>query len=181
MIVADPFASVALMEQRSQGAITAASHPFLQRELEAATQDIKDFCRWHIAPVEQVTYKRRGRHAEQVWLPAMRIGAITAVTLDGTACDAAQVEAVEFDEDTGWTNLSGRAVEVEFTAGFDAVPANIETITLELAAAALGTSLGYTREQAGAVSVSFGRAGGGIDADSATGRRLIAYQIGRLP
>lgn len=179
--VDEPFADTDLMEDRSQGAISRTSHPYLARELAAATQDIRDFCRWHVTPRKQVTYKRSGPHPEQVWLPAMQIASIEAVSIDGTMWDASALSAVEFDEDTGWTNLHGRRVVVKFTAGFEEVPSNVEAVTLELAATGLGTSLGYTREQAGTVMVSFGRAGGGIDEASAQARRLIAYQIGRLP
>jgi len=169
------------MENRSQGAITATSHPYLGRELAAATQDIKDFCRWHITPRKTVTQKRRGRFAEDVWLQAMQIASIDAVTIDGVEYTEDQVTAVEFDEETGWTNLRGRLVEVTFTAGYVEVPEPIETATLELAAAALGTALGATREQAGSVAITFARPGGGIDDGSPLARRLAAYQIGRLP
>lgn len=177
----DPFASTSLMEDRSQGAITTASHPHLARELEAATRDIKDFCRWHISPRKSVTQKRRGRFAEDVWLQAMQIESIDAVTIDGVEYTEDQVAAVEFDEDTGWTNLRGRLVEVTFTAGFVEVPETVETATLELAAAGLGTALGAMREQAGSVSITFDRAGGGIEEGSVLARRLLPYQIGRLP
>lgn len=177
----DPFATAELMENRSQGAITAASHPYLERELDAATQDIRDFCRWHIAPKLRVEYRRAGHSVEQVWLPAMQITSIDSVTIDGIVWSEAAVAAVDFDEDTGWTGLCGRSVRIEYTAGYSDVPASIEAVTLELAAAGLGTSLGFTREQAGAVSVSFGRAGGGIDETTPQARRLIPFQIGRLP
>lgn len=177
----DPFAGPSLMEQRSQGAISTTSHPYLERELAAATRDIRDFCRWHVSPRMQVEYKRSGQHSEQVWLPAMQIATIDAVTIDGTTWDATAFAGVEFDEDTGWTNLRGRRVVVKYTAGYEEVPGNVEAVTLELAATGLGTSLGYTREQAGTVMVAFGRAGGGIDEASPQARRLIAYQIGRLP
>jgi hypothetical protein len=179
--ITDPFATAQRMEERSQGAITTTTHPYLHRELASATQDIRDYCRWHIAPRLPTTFRRRGRNAGEIWLPAMQIHSIDAVTLDGRTLDPAALAAVDFDPDTGWTSLCGRVAAVTFTSGHDVVPANIETITLELAAAALGTSLGYTREQAGSVSVSFDRAGGGIDEDSPTARRLTAYRIGRLP
>lgn len=177
----DSFATPQNMADRTQGQITAASHPFLQRELDAATEDIRNFCRWHVAPVRALTYRRVGRYADDVWLPAMNIESIDAVTIDGTVWDANALSAVEFDPDSGWTNLCGRSVIIGYTAGFEKVPANLITATLELAAGALGTSLGYEKEQAGGVSVTFGHAGGGIDEDSIGGQRLIAYRIGRLP
>ncbi|UGS26327.1 hypothetical protein K8F61_17125 [Microbacterium resistens] len=177
----DSFATATDMSDRTQGQVTAASHPFLERELEAATQDIRDFCGWHIAPARQVEYRRTGRLPDDVWLPAMEVQSIDSVTIDGTAWTDVAVQRVEFDRDTGWTNLTGRSVIVKYTAGFKKTPPNLLTATLEMAAAALGTSMGWTREQAAGVSVDYGRAGGGIDPDSPGGRRLAAYRIGRLP
>ena len=181
MAETENFATPEDMADRTLGQITEASHPFLQRELDAATQDIRDFCRWHVAPSRQLTYRRAGRRVDDVWLPAMEIQTVDAVTIDGTVFDANALSGVEFDPSTGWTNLRGRSVVVKYTAGFEKVPANLVTATLELAATALGTSLGFAREQAGTVSVTFDRAGGGVDAGSAGGQRLIAYQLGRLP
>lgn len=177
----DVFASPALMESRSQGAITTASHPFLEDELQAATRAIREFCRWHIAPARQVTLRRAGRLVDDVWLPAMEVASIDAVTIDGREWSEDEVAAVEFDGLTGWTNLCGRRVEVTYTAGFAEVPADVVAVTLELAALGLGTALGQTREQAGSVSVTYDRLGGGIADDSPSGRRLVAYRIGRLP
>jgi hypothetical protein len=181
----DPFASTALMEQRSQGAITLTSHPYLPRELASASQDIKDFCRWHITPRKSVTQKRRGRFAEDVWLQAMQIEKIDAVTIDGVEYTEDQVAAVEFDEETGWTNLRGRMVEVTFTAGFVEVPEPIETATLQIAARALGSPLGVVREQAGGVSVTHSQIGFNIAGGNlilpAEQSSLTPYQIGRLP
>ncbi len=176
-----PFATAALMESRSQGAITAATHPFLEQELAAASRAIRDFCRWHVAPARQVTYRRAGRLADDVWLPAMEVASIDAVTIDGREWTDEKVADVEFDPLTGWTDLCGRSVAVTYTAGFDPIPESIVAATLELAALGLGTSLGQTREQAGSVSVTYDRLGGGIDEASPTGQALIAYRIGRLP
>ncbi|QPE04128.1 hypothetical protein IT882_13100 [Microbacterium schleiferi] len=178
----EPFASVEDMEKRSQGEISAATHPYLASELLAATNDIRSFCRWHISPVLEKDYVRFGGFADDVWLPAMEITGITEVVIDGEAWTPEQIEdEVEFDPATGWTNLYGRAVRVKYTAGFAEVPQSVKSATLELAAAALGTALGQTREQAGAVSIQFEGAGGGIDPESTRGRRLIEYRIGRLP
>ena len=175
-----PFASAALMEARSLGAITTASHPFLEDELRAATRAIREFCRWHVAPARPVTYRRAGRLADDVWLSAMEVASINAVTIDGREWSADEVAAVEFDSLTGWTNLRGRRVAVTYTAGFETVPEDVVALTLELAASALGTSLGQTREQAGSVSVTYDRTGGGIAEGSLAAARLIPYRIGRL-
>lgn len=172
-----PFATADVMSARSQGAITLTTHPHLNRELAAATRTIRNFCRWHVAELESLTYRRVGRDRDQVWLPAMQIQAVTAVTIDGTAWS--DLSEVEFDPETGWTNLCGRNVAVTYQAGFTSVPEDIEQLTLELAAGGLGTSQGFSREQAGGVSVTYDRAGGGLTA--ADELRLSAYQLGRLP
>jgi len=176
----DAFASNALMESRSQGAITTGSHPHLADELLAATRAIREFCRWHIAPARQVTYRRAGASPDDIYLPAMEVASIDSVRVDGVAWSADRVAAVEFDPLTGWTNIYGRRVVVEFTAGFDEVPADVVGVALELAANGLGTSLGQTREQAGTVALTFDRVGGGVDPAGSLGRRLIPYQIGRV-
>ncbi len=170
------FATTTDMEQRSQGHITATSHPFLQKELDAASRAIRDECGWHIATAETITRKVRSASRHAIWVPAMQITTVTITTLD----DVAHVlPDDQFDPETGWTSWAGDRYTLTYTAGFTAVPEDLVTLTLELAAGALGVSLGITREQAGAVSVTYARAGGGLtEADKP---RLAAYRIGRMP
>ena len=170
------FATPTDMEQRSQGAITATTHPFLQKELNAATRTIREYCGWHIAPAEAITRKNRSAFWDPIWIPAMEITAVTITTLDAVEHVLADDE---FDPNTGWTTWSGDRYTLEYTAGFVTVPEDIVTLTLELAAGALGASLGLSREQAGGVSVTYARAGGTLTPDDKN--RLAAYRIGRLP
>lgn len=169
------FATPEEMAERSGGAIPA-NHPFLQKELAAATRRIRDACGWHIATAEPITFERVGPFAEHVWLPAMEITAITTATIDGTTVDVA---TVEFDKQTGWTSLCGRRRSVTFTAGFEEIPADLVTLTLELAAGALGSPMGISREQAGGVSVSYTRTSGALQ--PADHDRLAPYKLGWLP
>lgn len=142
------FASTAQMSSRTKGAITLSSHPFLDDELAAASRAIRDACGWHVAKVETLHYRRVfGRSREYVLLPAMQIQAVTAATIDGVVWDADQLASVEFDPETGMTNLYGRTVDVTYTAGFETVPESLVTLTLQIAARALGSPLGAVREQ----------------------------------
>ncbi|MGK9222065.1 MULTISPECIES: hypothetical protein [unclassified Microbacterium] len=175
-ITPEAFATPDDMQQRSLGAITATSHPFLAKELAAATETIRRECGWHIATRQQVTRRQVRPWLEAVWLPAMEIASIDAVTVDGVVLD---VGTVRFDPDTGWTNIRGTDVEVTYTAGFESVPADLVQLTLELAAGGLGSPLGISREQAGGVSVTLTRASGaltGADED-----RIAPYRIGYVP
>lgn len=179
----DSFATPAMMEQRSRGAIATASHPFLAQEIDAASRLIRDRCGWHVASIAQITHKRRGRFVEDVWLPAMKITEIRSVKIDGV--EWADLSTVDFDEDTGWTNLRGRSVEVTFEAGFDEVPESIVGLTLQIAARALGAPLGVIREQTLSASVTHtttgsGAAGGDVILDHEHST-LVPYILGTLP
>ena len=142
-----PFATKEQMEQRSQGAITVSSHPFLETELAAATDLIRRRCGWHIAKVETLQFRKAWASVDSVLLPAMQIGAISAVTINGTVWEADALTTVEVDPDTGITNLYGRTVDITYTAGYTEVPTELVTLTLQIAARALGSPLGAVREQ----------------------------------
>ena len=176
MAIADTFATAAQMESRTNGMITATTHPFLEKELKAATRTIRNACRWHVAGQGALTYRKVRPFPDEVWLPAMQIDSITSAVIDGVTLDPA---AVRFDPDTGWTNLRGCDVSIEYVAGYVEVPEDIVVLTLELAAGGLGTALNIAREQAGAVSITYARTSGALtlaDAD-----RLVPYKLGWLP
>lgn len=176
MAIVETFATVTQMEQRSQGMITATTHPFLETELKAATRTIRNECRWHVADQGERTFRRVRPFVEDVWLPAMQIDSIVSAVVDGTSLD---VSTIRFDPDTGWTSLRGCDVAVTFIAGYEAVPEDLMVLTLELAAGGLGTALNLAREQAGAVSITYARTSGGlIPADH---DRLTPYKLGWLP
>lgn len=178
----ESFASTAQMEQRSLGAITATSHPFLEKELAAATREIQKYCRWHIFPVMDIAKVSRSRHWRDIWVPAMQISDVVITTLDEVDHVLA---AEEFDPETGWTSWSGDRYTLTYTAGYIEVPEDLVTLTLQIAARALGAPLGFSREQAGSVSVTHsvvapGVAGGDVLLDHEK-TSLAAYRIERLP
>ena len=169
------FATPEQMANRSEGAIPS-THQFLESELRAATRQIRNACRWHIAGREAIRYRKVRPFSEGIWLPAMEIQSIDSGTIDGVAVTST---TTGFDPDTGWTPLKGCDVDITFTAGFDDIPDDLVTLTLELAAGALGSPLGISREQAGAVSISYTRTSGKLTADDMD--RLMAYRLGWVP
>lgn len=178
----EPFATEQQMNDRTLGAITTSSHPFLSAELKAASKLIRNECRWHIAKEETLTLRRVLPFAEAVWLPAMKISELTSAKIDGTLVDPA---AIEFDEQTGWTNLCGRRIEVVFRAGFTEVPDDLVTLTLQIAARALGAPLGVVREQSLTSSVTWSATAPGVAGGDVLMQheldQLAEYRIGRLP
>lgn len=178
----DQFATPDDMEKRTQGAITSISHPFLEDEIAAATGAIREACGWHVAPVKSLTYEHNGSQARRVFLPAMSISTISAVTVDGVEFD---VSKVEFDKNTGWTNLIGRRVAVSFTAGFPEVPPVLRSMALQVAARSLGSPMGATREQTLVSSVSWSTVAAGVSGGVAVldhERAVLApYILGPIP
>lgn len=181
-VLPDVFATPEQMAQRTQGAITTTSHHFLASELDAATREIRDACGWHIAPVKELTYTHNGPTPRRVFLPALKITTVSGVTADGNVVDLA---GVEFDENTGWTNIVACKVSVTFSAGFAEVPGNLITLTLQMAARALGSPMGATREQTLVSSVSWSAVAPGVsggetilDHERAS---LAAYTLGPIP
>jgi len=181
-MVDDAFADANQMANRTQGAITSATHPFLDSELEAATREIRDACGWHVAPVKELTYTHNGPTPRRVFLPAMKITTLSEVTADGNTVDLA---GVEFDENTGWTNIVACKVSVTFSAGFDEVPSNLVALALQMAARALGSPLGATREQTLVSSVSWSLVAPGVSGGEAIldheRSTLSAYTLGPIP
>lgn len=179
------FATTEQMNRRSRGAITLSSHPFLADELASATQVIRDVCRWHVAGLEELHYRKTWPTSELVYLPAMQIESITAVSVADVAFDADLMDLVEFDADSGWTNIYGRKVDVTYTAGYAQVPESLVTLTLQIAARALGSPLGAVREQTLASSVQWSATAPGVAGGAAVleheMRTLSPYILGRLP
>lgn len=166
------FATAGDLEQFTGGEFDKAD-PAVTAALEAATQAIRNYCGWHIAPLQEVHWVRLFRARELLWLPAMEIKSIVEATIDG------EDVAVAFDPYTGETNARGKHVDIKFMAGFNPVPADLKQLTLELAVGSLVSPMGVAREQAGAVSVSYSRVSGSFLADDYN--RLDVYKLGRLP
>lgn len=178
----DAFATKEQMAARSQGTIPA-DHPFLDQALAAASTRIRNACRWHVAKLETTVFRRRYGQTEEVWLPSLHIQSIDSVTVDGSALN--DLSAVEFDTETGWTNLLANTVSVTFSHGYDDVPEDILDLTLQIAARSLGSPLGYTREQAGSVSVSASLTAPGVAGGTVLlpheETSLSAYTLGWTP
>lgn len=150
----DSFATKEQMADRSQGAIPADT-PFLDTALAAASQEIRKYCHWHIAPQATTTARLRPwlRYQRQAILPSLHIDSLGEVIIGDETRDLT-ANPVDFDPDTGETDLSGARIVVTMTHGFEVIPEDLVELTLMIASRAMGAPLGYTREQSGQRSVS---------------------------
>lgn len=158
-----PFATPALLEQRSQGAILA-SDPFVEEAIKAASRRIRNYCRWHVAPVIQHTVRIPLRPRQPLYLPTLHVVDVLALVVGGVAVD---LDTIEWDE-SGIIELSRssfstaavrRTAQVTFAHGYDEVPEDIVDLTLMVASRALGSPLGVVREQTMSSSITWSQAG----------------------
>jgi hypothetical protein len=160
----DPFASVGELVQKSQGRITAENTDIL-RELKAASQKIRNYTRWHVWPQVTDTIRTTGDGTCLLLLPTLYLESITSITDDGTTVIVADLDYFtdEFtdgviERDTYWSTRRA-AITATIVHGYTECPEEIKDLTLQIAARALGSPLGATKEQAGAVSVSWSLTG----------------------
>lgn len=103
--------------------------------LNVASGDIRDHCGWSISE-EDVTDTLDGTGTRNLWLPTLRLTAITSLEVDGVPL----VEGVDFD----WTRYgkvvrngcwprTARSIDIAWTHGYTVTPDNVKGVCLALA------------------------------------------------
>lgn len=125
-------------------------------DLKVLTGVVRDYCRWHIAPVVAETITLDGTGSSTVLLPTLRLLAVTAVTLDGEALDLADVRV---SAEKGAIRLGRRVcdrygeLQVTFTHGHQDCPDSLRAVLKSMHAT--GQFAGLT--SAATLSNSFSR------------------------
>ena len=146
-----------------------AGDPRLDIALASASGLIRMACRWHVAPNLEctLTTSASGRLLQ---LPALAVTDISSVTEDGRELAAGEYEYMRqgllrracFRD---WTRTWG-GITVNYSAGFDEVPAELEDLVLARVQGELALPYGVKSESAGGVSISYSDIGfsGGLSA-----------------
>lgn len=112
--------------------------------LEVASSEIRSHCGWSISE-ETATLVLDGSGARTLWLPTLRLTAVTSVKVNG--------DPLTVDTQYDWTSYGKlihrgcwprkpRSVEVSFTHGYDEVPAVVKGVCLALAGRAYDNARG---------------------------------------
>lgn len=133
-----------------------ASNPRLESALKAASQAIRNYCGWHVAPSMACTAYPKG-DTKVMRLPAMYVSAISKVIQGGE-----ELHDVEWRwdgllrRDEGEWSDKWNDIKVEYTAGFNttAVPDLAETVC-SIAMGVLAVSAGVSSESADGVTISY--------------------------
>jgi hypothetical protein len=154
--------------------------PIGQTRLDQAISNIREACGWHIAPsfTETVTLDGPGRSVLR--LDSLHVTAVESVTENGREL----VEWTDYEWSAKgtmrrrgcWTDRY-RGIVVEFTHGYDTLPAELAALILDVATAAAAQPVGQQPEKIG--PFEFG--GGGVVFDANQQRIIDRYTVGTGP
>lgn len=176
-----PLLTVADFEDLTGHTLSATTKQ-MEATLNGASQVVRDYCGWHVAPSVQCSW-RGDADGRFVHLPVMFVSDVASVSVDGRALSANEYQ---WKQD-GLIRLArpvddwGRRVEVTFTAG---VPATaLAAVVAQVATNYLVAPAGVSSETAGGVSISYNSTGygmtGGIRLHSTDKATLAQYRIPR--
>ena len=139
------------------GGRIAEDDPRVQALLDGATHAIRQYCGWHIAGTELDTMILDAEGGRVLTLPTLHVTNVQEVKVCGEVLDVAAYD---------WSRLGNielragqwpdryRSVEVTLEHGFPAAP-DVAQIIKQVCASAISSPMGATREQSGAVSISW--------------------------
>lgn len=151
-----------------------------QELLDAASANIVDYCEWPIARTAVTGEVYDGPGGRVLSLLAMRLVSVEAVRVDGAAVTGFRTSPryAQLQCTAGvWPEGFGR-IEVDYTAGFDPVPASLVKLCVQLAARGVSVPLAMASETVDRRTVRFREAAAvtGFDAWS-----LERYRLGARP
>lgn len=173
-----PLVTPAELSTASKGAV-AENDPRLPALLAGASAGIRRYCGWHVTPSLSETLVMDGSGGEVQSLRTLHLTKVVSVTEKGH--EVPLVEDVDFE----WSELGSlrrlrgcwtsryRAVTAEIVHGFP-VADDVKQIVVQVVSVALSSPLGATREQAGALSVSWATTAPGVAGGMALLERDLA-------
>lgn len=153
-----PLATAESLDNFTGGQLPA-DDPRVPALLDGASAAVRRYCRWHIAPVLEETLTVDGPGGDVLLLPTGRLLSLVEVTDGGRQVPVSSLDvsaAGMIGRPAGhWSGRFG-AVTARVRHGHDlaAVP-DVAQIVRQVVANALSSPMGVTREQAGAISVSW--------------------------
>ena len=179
------FATPAELSAYTKGLISPTDERS-QPLLDGATEAIKRYCGWNIAPAESLTVTLDGG-GTTLYLPSLKVNSLTSITIAG---EAQPLDAFEWSRRTGnvrrtqgycFPEVWGSIVVV-FNSGYATVPEDVKEVVLQVASVALSSPTGATREQAGQVSMAWATTAPGVSGGlSLLDRDLAVINSYRLP
>jgi hypothetical protein len=180
------FATPAELSAYTKGAVSPTDGRS-QLVLEGASEAIRRYAGWNIAPPEDVTVTLDGG-GSVLYLPSLKVNSLDSITVDGVPW----VSGADYE----WSRRTGNVrrrdggffpevwggIVVVFNSGYTTVPADLKEIVLQVSSIALSSPTGATREQAGQVAMSWAITAPGVSGGlSLLDRDLAILNTYRLP
>jgi hypothetical protein len=167
----------------ASGGLAPASVKFSEAErLAQAESAVRDFCRWHVAPVLQDDVDVQGSGSRHHVLPTRRIVGVSDVTLDGSAL----TEGVHFVVDPAGILVrsdggrwAGR-LRLTMSHGYAEPPLAVQAVIADMAK--LANYTGASTLQAGPFAATLGAASAAVQAgvvglSGEQARALVPYRL----
>lgn len=153
--------------------------------LTAASAVVRAYCGWHIYPkiTEEITVNGSGSTVQG--LPTLQVLDVTAVSSNGVVLDMAGIDwapegilewRTSIYYSPGYFVRKRRGVVVDLTHGFVVQPYDVTALVVAIAARALASPDGATREQTGQVSISYSQ----TSQNTAGGLVLLSHEQDQL-
>lgn len=146
----------------------------------AATQAIRDYCGWHVAPVEEETLTLDGTGTDTLLLPSRLVVGVTSVKVRGEELPKDSYEWSTIGALRRLGNIwpdSYRSIEVDIKHGFTDMSVLADVVSSIAARAKLDPTGVLASQRAGTQYVGFhsGATGGGLMASEKD--RLAPYKL----
>lgn len=171
-----PIIDVATFDTLTGGVMSATPDQKLA-VLGAASQAVRDWCGWHVAPVLQCEWTGQGE-GRQMLLPCLSVRSVTSIAMDGA--ELAE-DAYEW-RPSGVVRLTRgcfprrwRSVEAAYYAGVDATGA-LGAAVAQIASNALAAAPGVRSERIGTASLEYNQTASGVSG----GVRLLPSDLDLL-
>lgn len=151
--------------------------------IQAASAAIRSYCHWHVYPSLPCRATIDTDGSMSLWLPTTMLTSVDSVTVNGTDIgDAFQWSRIGqvLPDSRPMARLQGAIVE--YTAGIDALPADLADAVKNIVIRAVALSYGVASESAGGVSITYAAnaayaaASSAIESQAAT---LVPYKVVR--
>lgn len=186
-----PLATVEEISAASGGAWPVEAKA-VARICQAANQQVRSYCGWHIFPRVKQEIILDGEGTSTILLPSLLVHDVEEVAIRSRPSTSQAGEEYEPIGEYEWSKIGllrrhgagfparYRSIRVVLDHGYEEVPADIAQVVIELALTALAAPAGITREQTGAISVSYGARAGSIQFSHSQLATLAKYvAIGR--
>lgn len=162
----------------------AGSQASVTTAIAAASQAVRDYCKWHVAPALTCKASLTPEGARVLQLPCLHLDAVTAAREDGEDLDPTgiqtQDEGIIRKADGARFTCAWSGLELTYTAGF---PNNglLQGIVAQIAENRLAAPGGVREEHAGQVGISYNQTAAGVSGGTALLDRdremLSAYRL----